>query len=321
MRGLSTCRALTAVALSLGFVAVPVTAHGRVGVTAGPEGDATPDKPAKGEDARSLYEAGERAYRRGRFTEALEKFEKAYDLSEQPLLLYNIALAYRQLYDVADDVEELRRGRAVLKNFMLFADRDPDLDATDAGKLLKEIEDLIAKHEEENPTAVITTPQVGPETGTTPGSDDGPRTPPGKDPGRVLRIAGGATMGAGGAMVVAGTVAGIVYALAGQNFSDDLQKLSAETEGACDEDSESTECRQNAADIETSRDNGRRANLGVGVSFGLGGGLGLITLATGVVLFLQGNKRSKEWKAQSADRRVRVWPRFTGRGFGIAGRF
>jgi len=317
--GRTICGVVTALAISL--AAVPTVASAADGTTnlaaawnrIGPE-----EQPATGEDARKLYEQGERAYRRGRFREALEKFEKAYDLSEQPLLLYNIALAYRQLYDVADDVEELRRGRAVLKNFMLFADRDPDLDATDAKKLLTEIEALIEEHEKTHPE-VVTTPDPGPDPG--PGPTD-PPPPKGKDPGRTLRIAGGAAMGGGGALVVGGTVAGIFFAIKGTEFSEEITRLRAEMPNACDEDDDSVECRQNAADIETARDNGRKANLGTGLAFALGGGLGVVAIATGVVLFLQGNKRTREWKASASKRpAMMVRPTFMPRGVGLTGRF
>lgn len=300
-----------AIGLTLPSV-VPSVAIAADGTFIGPE-----EEPAAGEDARKLYNEGERAYRRGRFSEALEKFEKAYDLSEQPLLLYNIALAYRQLYDVADDVEQLRRGRAVLKNFMLFADRDPELDASDAKKLLAEIEELIKEHEKTHPD-VITTPDPDPD----PDPDPGPKTPTGKDPGRTLRIAGGATMGGGGALLVGGTVAGIFFAIKGTEFSEEIQRLRAEMPNACDEDTQSVECRQNAADIETARDNGRKANLGTGLAFAVGGGLGVVAIATGVVLFLQGNKRTREWKASASRRpRMMVRPTLMPRGAGLTGRF
>lgn len=311
MRGLSIWGVFTAATLAVGVVPTEALAASTVRIV-GPQ-------EATGEDARSLYEAGERAYRRGRFPEALEKFERAYDLSEQPLLLYNIALAYRQLYDVAQDVEELRRGRAVLKNFMLFAERDADLDPTDARRLLTEIETLIADHKERKP-------EVVPPPGPISGSDDPPPTAsnPG-DPGRELRIAGAIAMGSGGALALAGTIAGIVFGIKGENFAADLERDTKRHEEECGGASPTlsdADCDMLNENIDVDRSNGRNANLGVGLSFGVGGGLGVIAFGVGLGLFIQGNKRSNDWRATSA-RRPRVYPIATrdGAGFGVSGRF
>jgi len=48
-------------------------------------------------EARALYEAGELAYQRGRFENALEHFSRAYKLSQRPELLYNIGSAADRL--------------------------------------------------------------------------------------------------------------------------------------------------------------------------------------------------------------------------------
>ena len=131
----------------------------------------------------------------------------------------------------------------------------------------------------------------------------------------------------GGALLVGGTVSGIFFAIKGSEFSEEIKRLRAEMPNACDEDADSIECRQNASDIETARDNGRKANLGTGLAFALGGGLGVVALATGVVLFLQGNKRTREWKASASSSsssgrpRLMVRPMFMPRGVGLSGRF
>ena len=75
--------------------------------------------PPAAESPEQLYEEGRKDYRLGRFQDAIDKWEKAYAIAELPLLLYNIALAYRQLYDVSADVEDLRKGKVVLKNFLV----------------------------------------------------------------------------------------------------------------------------------------------------------------------------------------------------------
>lgn len=264
--------------------------------------------PPASDSPEQLYEDGRKDYRLGRFKDAIDKWEKAYAIAELPLLLYNIALAYRQLYDVSADVEDLRRGKVVLKNFLVVAERDADVDPADAKLLMEEIDGLIE-------TA---------ETGTTPSEPvDDPPDPPdpvppaGEDPGKTFRLAGAITMGAGGAVIVGGVVLGVVFALKGGNFRDDLRNYQlAEMAGdpCMRADGRVTDC---ADAIASARENGRKANLYAGLGFGLGGALGLAAIATGAVLFVQGNRKSAAWSGRAAT--IRVAPR--GMGMTISGRF
>jgi tetratricopeptide (TPR) repeat protein len=50
-------------------------------------------------EAKLHYEAGDRAFRLGDFDRAISEFKASYDLSGVPLLLYNVAQAYRQKGD------------------------------------------------------------------------------------------------------------------------------------------------------------------------------------------------------------------------------
>ena len=79
-----------------------------------------------------LYDEGRKAYRLGDFEAAVEKWEKAYDLSDNGLLLYNISLAYKGLYTITGDIADLRRARAILDNFIKVSKANPDIDPDDA---------------------------------------------------------------------------------------------------------------------------------------------------------------------------------------------
>ena len=46
--------------------------------------------------AESHYQRGMKAYTLGKFPEAIEEFEKAYELRSEPIFLYNIAQSHRQ---------------------------------------------------------------------------------------------------------------------------------------------------------------------------------------------------------------------------------
>lgn len=67
-------------------------------------GALAPSARAQGsdEEARALYSAGEIAYNEGRFQSALEYFQRAYELSSRPALLYNIGSAAERVRQ--DDV-------------------------------------------------------------------------------------------------------------------------------------------------------------------------------------------------------------------------
>jgi len=64
---------------------------------------------ATSQQARDLYRQGDRAYREGRYEEAVEAFQQAYELSGRPQLLYNMANAYERLNRLTDAVAALEQ--------------------------------------------------------------------------------------------------------------------------------------------------------------------------------------------------------------------
>lgn len=67
-------------------------------------------------EARGLFDAGVSAYGGGRYEEALGYFQRAYDLSERPVLLYNIGTA----------AERARRDEVALRAYEQYLERVPD---------------------------------------------------------------------------------------------------------------------------------------------------------------------------------------------------
>lgn len=285
----------------------PIVPLVTVAAAVGPEADKPPEV---------LYEEGKKAYRLGKFEEAVQKWEEAYAKSDAPLLLYNIALAYKGRHGISGDVEDLRKARAVMKNFLVIAQSDPDVDPDDAEERIAELDQMIADAEANVPEP---DPKGEGEGDPPPKDEPRPIVPEGPDPGRTLRIAGAATLGAGGLFVVTGSVLGIYFGVRGQEFSGELRQLQADRPGICDANPDSTSCRQQDANIETARNNGRKANLGLGLALGVGGGLGLVALTAGAILFVQGNRRTAEWKKTGFAGQLRVIP--TGRGLALQGRF
>lgn len=62
--------------------------------------------------ARELYENGAILYEEGEYEQAIAAWEAAYDLSEEPLLYYNIANAYERLGRYDEAIDALAQYRA-----------------------------------------------------------------------------------------------------------------------------------------------------------------------------------------------------------------
>ena len=62
--------------------------------------------------ARHLYRNGELLYAEGLYSDAIAAWESAYDLSDRPLLLYNMANAQERLGRWEDALQSLNRYRA-----------------------------------------------------------------------------------------------------------------------------------------------------------------------------------------------------------------
>ncbi len=78
----------------------------------------TDDSSLDDQAAREFFAAGRNLYDLGRFTEAAEQFQQAYDLSHRPPLLYNLYLAHR-------DASQDREAAAALR---LYLEQMPELD-------------------------------------------------------------------------------------------------------------------------------------------------------------------------------------------------
>jgi tetratricopeptide (TPR) repeat protein len=270
--------------------------------------------PADGdqEAARAAYNEGEAAYRLGKFEEAAGHFERAYELSGLlPDILYNIGLSHLRWYDVDPDIAHLRKAKVVFQNYVIEIQKNPELgDLDEAQALIDQIDEKLAAAEAE----ARDKGDDGPDPGPTEPVDHGP------DPGKKLRLGGAIGMGVGGVFIVSGAVSGVVLGVRGQEFEGDLANAYNEREAlACTPDDERTACDEVNDRIEIFRNNGQQANaLAVGLGLTLGG-LGIIGIVTGAVLFVQGNKKTKAWE----QRQLSVSPSWgTGQaGLVVTGRF
>ena len=120
-------------------------------------------------DAKSLFTRGRTLYALGRFGEAAELFEKAFELKQDPAILYNAAQAHRLGGDK-------KKALVLYQNYLrLFGEQ------SNAGEVEKRIVDLKAAIEAEQ--AAKTNPPTGllndkAETPTTPPPPTAPVPPP-----------------------------------------------------------------------------------------------------------------------------------------------
>jgi tetratricopeptide (TPR) repeat protein len=261
------------------------------------------------ESAEQLYEEGRKAYRLGRYDEAVKKFERSYELSDQPLLLYNIALSYKRLYGISKQTADLRRSKTVFEEFINVASADTALTAEveDARARLAEIDDEIAKAEKADAA------RQRPTTNGSPPADQGPSA---RD--RKLRIAGAATMGAGGAMLVAGVIVGSVYVVYARGYREDVKSEKDQIDDPlCETSNPPPGCpASRVARLRFFRDKLDASNLGTALGYGLGAGLGLAAIVAGAVVFAKGSRRKR---AATSAQRLQISP--TLGGAVISGRF
>jgi len=134
-------------ALLLGLAAAPSVAH---------EAHANPwvvhlrgAAPGEGAmaNAQAEYQLGTHAYALGNYDQAVLHFERSYELSDRPELLFNIGQAYAQWYTLSGDPAQLRKARKLFQNYIKFLDAnaggDPEA-RTDAERRIVEIDAELA---------------------------------------------------------------------------------------------------------------------------------------------------------------------------------
>jgi hypothetical protein len=187
-----------------------------VGSTVGtnPEGEALhgDDDPAVIE-AKQAYQLGSDAYALGNYQTAVGHFERAYELTHQPELLFNLGQSYTRWYDISNDLEHLKKARRLYENYVLnvgalgHLDEEQQAQArADAQRRITEVDRRIAQHDD------------GGSTTTTP--TDKPAKPVHKKAWFWVTIIGGLA-------VVGGVTAAVVLTTRKPGFEPELGTLGA----------------------------------------------------------------------------------------------
>lgn len=254
--------------LIAGFVFVLGLATGRTGLA----------ESRSKQNAEAHYNKGMSAYTLGRFPEAIEEFEKAYEIRSEPVFLYNIAQSHWHNGNPQRAIFFYRR----------YLEAAPK--AKNAGDVQKRIQELQAKIDEENARAAAAAADPPPEQTAPPPAVQPPAPPivgvpalatsaappPDNEAGQGLRIAGLVTAGVG----VVGIVAGVVCGLQASSLRKDA------VSGTYDADKDSQAKTYRTLEW---------------VGFGVGGA----AVATGAVLYVLGAS------AKTTDTRVSLLPLLT----------
>jgi tetratricopeptide (TPR) repeat protein len=174
-----------------------------------PEGEESEEEELSEADreAQAEYRAGSDAYALGNYEEAVRHFERSYELSQQPALLFNLGQSYTRWYDISNDVEHLKKARRLYENYVLnvgatHLDEQGQADArADAQRRITEVDRLIAKHQD------ATTGPVG--------EDDKPNKPVHKKAWFWVAIIGGAA-------VIGGVTAAVAVTTRPKGFEPEL---------------------------------------------------------------------------------------------------
>ncbi|MBN2577356.1 MAG: tetratricopeptide repeat protein [Deltaproteobacteria bacterium] len=183
--------------------------------------------------AESHYQRGMKAYTLGKFPEAIEEFEKAYELRSEPVFLYNIAQSHRQNNSPQRAIFFYRRyleAEPQAKNRADIEQRIQDLQANLNGKPENATEPAPAPVAQPVPPQPLPPPQP---VVVQPMVVAQSQAQPDADAGRGLRIGGIVT----GAVGLAGIGAGIFFFLHANSLYEEATKPGSVYDAAKDDSS------------------------------------------------------------------------------------
>lgn len=225
--------------------------------------------------ARSLFLRGDRNYAEGNYVEALISFERAYELSPRPELLFNAANALERWGCYADAAAFLQRyavrvdaaSRAVIEKRIGALARRPtttDPNVPPCPQVTRSGARALAPPESATPPATLRSPDDVPSP---PGSPPSRAAPPDQGP-TARTLVGYSLLGAG----AIGLGAGLLFGLSSRR---DTQTVQSEclASGVCPSSASPT--------LDSSESSALAADVGLGV--------GLVALGVGAYLLLGGD--------------------------------
>jgi hypothetical protein len=198
---------LLTVAIGLPAPIVRASPFGIPAIVTQPDESEEEEDDPKDAEAKAEYRAGSDAYALGNYEEAVGHFERAYELSQKPELLFNLGQSYTRWYDISNNLDHLKKARRLYENYVLNVgatqlDEQGQADArADAQRRIAEVDRAIAKHQNAE--------------GTGPVDDDKPDKPVYKKAWFWVAIIGGAA-------VIGGVAAAVVVTTRPEGFEPEL---------------------------------------------------------------------------------------------------
>ncbi len=116
------------------------------------------------------YQKGEQAYALGNYEQAVRHFERSYELSNLPDLLYNLGMSYAQWHGLSSDVNHLRKAKRLFQNYVKRLAENPAMDQSqrdEAEAQIAKVEEQIAEAEKAAkpvpPPVALPKPEVKPD--------------------------------------------------------------------------------------------------------------------------------------------------------------
>jgi tetratricopeptide (TPR) repeat protein len=242
-------------------------------------------------EAREHFRKGSKAFDLGHYADAIKEYEAAYDIKEDPALLFNIAQAYRL---EGDNQNAIRVYKSFLHHLPNARNR-PEVE-----RRIEELQKAIDQEgrAKEGPPDGTLPPAAEPQRAVTPPPNA--ETPaaapivaapaPAEHPGRSKKIAGIFLAAVG----VAGIAAGGAFAAMAVKAGDDLTALN-----------------QNMGTFDSSKQSaGKTDQIAEGVAFGIGA----VALAAGVTLYVLGHRDAR----RAANAASRATPRLAASGVAVS---
>jgi hypothetical protein len=168
--------------------------------------------PAQKAEMKLHYEKATRAYDVQKYNEAVDEYQKAYEIGGDPAMLYNVAQSYRLADQLTDALRFYRR----------YLQRSPN--ARNRDDVERKIADLEKTVEDRRKAAAATAPPpVTPAPPVTP-PPPAPETPVVDEGSPGLRVAGIVVASIGGAALIGAAVTGKLAQSKGETLSEDSSK-------------------------------------------------------------------------------------------------
>lgn len=174
------------------------------------------------------YQKGEQAYALGNYESAVRHFERSYELSNLPDLLYNLGMSYAQWFGLSSDLNHLRKAKRLFQNYVKRLAENPAMDQSqraEAEAHVAKIDEQIAA--EEARVKPAPPPVVEPARVDTP-----PPPPPKDEPAKKPVYKRGWFWGLIGGLVVVGAVTAVaIVATRKPGFEPELGTIGPNSAG------------------------------------------------------------------------------------------